>query len=122
MLCREEKHVFCKKPGHMKKECRKYKDWKENNSVKKSGSNSWQTISCYNCGKKGHISRECRSERENNGRRDDGCSGSVKITEMAKSLAALQEVLKKLSPDTVFPYRVSTADGLKLQKWKKIIM
>ena len=100
MLCREEKRVFCKKPGHMKKECRKYKDWKENNSVKKSGSNSWQTISCYNCGKKGHISRECRSERENNGRRDDGCSGSVKMTEMAKSLAALQEVLKKLSPDT----------------------
>ena len=28
---------FCKKPGHMKKKCWKYKDWKENNSVKKSG-------------------------------------------------------------------------------------
>lgn len=90
---------FCKKPGHMKKKCWKYKDWKENNSVKKSGSNSWRTFSCYNCGKKRHDSRECRSERENNGRRDAGCSGGVKMAEMAKSLAALQ--------DTVFQQRTA---------------
>ena len=61
--------------------------------------NSQPSIFCYNCGKQGHISRECRGEQRNQGRR--GNSGQM--VEMAKSMEAMQEVLKKLVPEAVFP-------------------
>ena len=44
------------------------------------------------------------------------------MAEVFKSLAAMQEVLKKLAPDTVFPERVPIPDGWKLKEWKLIIM
>ena len=43
------------------------------------------------------------SERKNTGRRDNSSSRGGQMAEMAKSLADIQEVLKKLSPDRVFP-------------------
>ena len=49
---------FCKKPGHLKRDCKKYIDWERNSTDRKTGSNSQKPISCYNCGKEGHISRE----------------------------------------------------------------
>lgn len=62
---------FCKKPGHKKRDCRKFDEWKKKNSNRKTGSNPrnsnfQNTVSCYNCGKEGHICRECRGERRNN--------------------------------------------------------
>ena len=54
-------------------------------------------------GKKGHISRECRGEKRNQGRRGNGGSGGVQMADMAKSLAAVQEALKKLVTEAVFP-------------------
>ena len=53
----------------------------------------------YNCGKEGHISRECRGERRNQERRGNG----GQMADMAKSMAAMQEILKKLVPEAVFP-------------------
>jgi len=50
--------------------------------------------------KEGHISWECRGEWRNQGRRGNGGSGG---RQMAKSLAVMQEVLKKLASDAVFP-------------------
>ena len=44
--------------------------------------------------------RECRSEQKNTGRRN---AGDGQMVETANLLAAIQEVLKKLAPDTVFP-------------------
>ena len=61
--------------------------------------NSQPSILCYNCGKQGHISRECRGEQRNQGRRGNG----GQMVEMAKSMEAMQEVLKKLVPEAVFP-------------------
>ena len=61
--------------------------------------NSQPSILCYNCGKQGHISRECRGEQRNQGRRGN----SRQMVEMAKSMEAMQEVLKKLVPEAVFP-------------------
>ena len=56
----------------------------------------------FNCGKEGHISRECRGERKNQGRRGNGGYGGKQMADMAKSMAAMQEVLKKLVPEAVF--------------------
>ena len=102
---------FCKKTGHQKRECRKFEEWKKKNPHRKPGgntgnprsSNSRPPISCYNCGKEGHISRECRGERRNQGRRGNGGYGGGQMADMAKSMAAMQEVLKKLVPEAVFP-------------------
>ncbi len=102
---------FCKKTGHQKRECRKFDEWKKKNPHRKPGgntgnprsSNSRPPISCYNCGKEGHISRECRGERRNQGRRGNGGYGGGQMADMAKSMAAMQEVLKKLVPEAVFP-------------------
>ena len=52
---------FCKKPGHQKRVCRKFDEWK------------------------------------------NGSYGGGQIADMAKSMAAMQEVLKKLVPEVVFP-------------------
>ena len=99
---------FCKKPGHQKRDCRKFDEWKRKNPNQKYGSdprnaNSRPSISCYNCGKEGHISQECRGERRNQGRRGNGGSGGRQMADKAKSLAAVQEVRKKLVPEAVFP-------------------
>ena len=81
-----------------------YEDWKKKkNPNRKTGSNFRKPISCYNCGKEGCISRECKSERKNCGRRDTRSYGGGQMVEMAKSLAAIQKVLKILAPDTIFP-------------------
>ena len=48
---------FCKKPGHMKSDCRKYDDWKKENPIWKTRSSSRRMLSFYNFGKEGHISR-----------------------------------------------------------------
>ena len=53
--------------------------------------------------KEGHISQECREERRNQGRRWNGGSGGGQMAEMARSMAAMQEVLMKLVPEAVFP-------------------
>ena len=87
----------------MKNDCRKYEEWKKKNPNRKTISSYQKPISCYNCGKEGHISREYKSERKNSGRRDTRNYGGGQMAEMAKSLAVMQEVLKKLAPDTVFP-------------------
>ena len=31
---------FCKRKGHLKKDCRKYKEWKKKNSIQKSGNST----------------------------------------------------------------------------------
>ena len=99
---------FCKKPGHQKRDCRKFDEWKRKNPNRKYGSDpcnadSRPSILCYNCGKEGHISWECRGERRNQGRRENGGYGGGQMADMAKSLADVQEVLKTLVPEAVFP-------------------
>ena len=98
---------FCKKPGHQKRDCRKFDEWKRKNPNRKYGSDTHKassrpSILCYNCGKEGHISRECRGEQRNQGRIENGGYGGGQIADMAKSMAAMQEVLKKLVPEAVF--------------------
>ena len=85
---------FCKKPGHQKRDCRKFDEWKRKNPNQKYRSeprnaSSCPSISCYNCGKEGHISWECSGERRNQGRRENGGSGGGQMADMAKSLAAV---------------------------------
>ena len=96
---------FCKKPGRQKRDCKKFDEWKRKNPNRKYGSNasSRPSISCYNCRKEGYILREHRGERRNQGRRGNGGSGGGQMVDMGKSLAAVQEVLKKLVPEAFFP-------------------
>ena len=99
---------FCKKPGHNNEDCRKFDEWKKKNPNWKYGSttrnaNSRPPVSCYNCGKEGHISGECRGERRNQERRENGRDSSGHMAEVIRSLNPMQEVLKKLAPDSVFP-------------------
>ena len=99
---------FCKKTGQWKRDCRKFKEWKKKNPHKKPGgnprsANSRPSSLSYNCMKEGHISQECREERRNQGRRWNGGSGGGQMAEMARSMAAMQEVLMKLVPEAVFP-------------------
>ena len=112
MLCRMENPViFARKQDTRKRECRKFEEWKKKNPHRKPGGNpgnprsnsSRPSILCYNCGKEGQISRECRGEQRNQGRRGNGGYGGGQMADMAKSLAAMQEVLKKLVPEAVFP-------------------
>lgn len=46
---------FCKKNGHLKKDCRKYEDWTKKNPFQKSRSTDPKPIFCYNCGQDRHI-------------------------------------------------------------------
>ena len=102
---------FCKKTGHQKRECRKFEEWKRKNPHRKPEGNpenprsnsSHPSISCYNCRKEGHISQECRGERRNQGRRGNGGYDGGQMVEMVRSMAAMQEVLRKLVPEAVFP-------------------
>ena len=99
---------FCKKPGHQKRDCRKFDEWKRKNPNRKYGSDPCgasprPSFSCYNSRKEGHISWECRGEHRNQVSRGNGGSGGGQMADMAKSLAAVQEVLKKLVPEAGFP-------------------
>ena len=101
---------WCKKPGHQKKDCRSFSDWKKKNPDRKPGTGNRKPISCYNCGKPGHISRECRGERQNQGgeRRNyggwnGGNGGGGQMADMRKSMEAMQEIIKQIVPDAVFP-------------------
>lgn len=51
---------YCKKPGHLVKDCRKLA------YVKKQEGNQKFSITCHNCGKKGHRAKECRSKQVQN--------------------------------------------------------
>ncbi|XP_023345211.1 branchpoint-bridging protein [Eurytemora carolleeae] len=118
---------FCKKSGHQKRDCRKFDEWKRKNPNRKYGSdthkaNSRPSILCYNCGKEGHIALECRGEQRNQGRRENGGFGGGQIADIAKSMAAMQEVLQKLVQEAVFPYGVPMTDGRQLLRLQKIMI
>ena len=49
--------------------------------------------------------------QKNQGRRGNGGYGGGQMADMAKSMAAMQEVLKKLVPEAVFPKGVTMTDG-----------
>ena len=67
---------FCKKPGHQKRDCRKFEEWKRKNPNRKSRSDTHKA---------------------------SFGSGGGQMADMVKSLAAVQEVLKQLVPEAVFP-------------------
>ena len=108
MHCKAERRAISARHLDIKRDSRKFDEWKRKNPDWKTGSNppnanSRNPISCYNCGKEDHISRKCRGERRNQGRRGNGGAGGGQMAEVVKSLAAMQEFLRKLAPDGVFP-------------------
>ena len=50
---------YCKKPGHVMKDCRKL-------AYTKTQGNQKFSITCHSCGKKGHKAAECRSKPQQN--------------------------------------------------------
>ena len=50
----------------------------------------------------------------NQGKRGNGGYGGGQMADMAKSMAAMQEVLKKLVPEAIFPLGVVMMDGRQL--------
>ena len=99
---------FCKKPGHIRRDCRAYGEWKkknpnqrtgngtgsQNGTVNRNGSYNRKPISCYNCGKTGHISRDCRGERRNTGGR--GGEGGQLAEMMKRQTEIMEKMMEKL--------------------------
>ena len=65
---------LCKKPGHQKRDCRKFDEWKRKNPNRKYGSDPRNFV--LQLRKECHISWECRGEQGNQGRRGNGGSDS----------------------------------------------
>jgi len=97
---------FCKKPGHTRRDCRAYGEWKKKNPNKRTGNGTGshngtgsgtgsynrKPISCYNCGKTGHIYRDCRGERRNPGGR--GREGG-QLADLVKLQMEMMEMMRK---------------------------
>ena len=102
---------FCKKTGHQKRECRKFEEWKKKNPHRKPGGTRETPIVLIPAhqfcviivGKRviyhGNV-EENRGIREGE---EMEYYGGGQMADMAKSVAAIQEVLKKLVPEAVFP-------------------
>ena len=91
---------FCKKTGHQTRDCRKFEEWKKKNPHKNPGGNPVVIIPAHQfrvifVGKRVIYPRSAEENGEIKEREE--------MADMVKSMAAMQEVLKKLVPEAVFP-------------------
>ena len=91
---------FCKKTGHQTRDCRKFEEWKKKNPHKNPGGNPVVIIPAHQfrvifVGKRVIYPRSAEENGEIKEREE--------MADMVKSMAAIQEVLKKLVPEAVFP-------------------